>query len=195
MIHFRNLGVEDQDSNNQLNQILQSAQISKPFLFECSGSEFFNTTILLDELSLRTQDKQSEIASLNSVAQSLSGSPKKKDDCKTSSEDSPIFGANLYTTHDVDAPPIESKPLTVDQKFALLQNNMIQIQKEMKDMKNFMKKSFDDMLNVIAKTLTDALTDTFAKTLAKAIANEIKRELRPEKSEDCRNISESKIEQ
>ena len=65
----------------------------------------------------------------------------------------------------------------------------------MKDMKNYMKKSFDDLPNVIAKTLTDILTDTFAKTLTKAIANEIKRELRPEKSGDCRNISESKVEQ
>ena len=145
-----------------------------------------------DELSLRTQGKTNEIASLNDVAQSLSGSPKKEDDCKTSNEDSPIFGANLYTTHDVDAPPIQSKSLTVDQKFQLLQGNMIQIQKEMKDMKNFMKKSFDDMPNVVAKTLTDVLTDTLANTLAKAIANEIKKELRPEKSGNCRNISESK---
>ena len=187
--------MEDQDSNNQLNQILPSAQTSKPFLFECSGSEFFNTTILPDELSLWTQCKTSKIASLNDVAQSLSESPKEEDDCKISSEDSPIFRANLKTTQDIDAPPIESKPLTVDQQFALLQDNMIEIQKEMKDMNNYMKKSFDDLPNVIAKAVTNVLTDKFANTLVKAIANEIKRELRPEKSEDCRNISESKVEQ
>ena len=209
--------MEDQDSNNQLNQILPGVQTSKPFLCLYSGNEFLNTTIHSDELLLWTQGKKSKIAPLNDVAQSLSESPKEEDDCKTSSEDSSIFGDNLKTTQDIDAPPIERKHLSVDQKFALLQDNMIEIQKgniqiqkgiieiqkEMKDMKNFMKKSFDDLPNaiaktltdVIAKTLTDVLTDTFAKTLAKAIANEIKRELRPEKSGDCRNISESKVEQ
>ena len=88
--------MEDQDSNNQLNQILPSVQASKPFLCLYSGSEFFNTTICPDELLLRTQGKMIKIASLNVVAQSLSGSPKEEDDYKTSSEDSPIFGTNLY---------------------------------------------------------------------------------------------------
>ena len=106
--------MEDQDSNNQLNQILPGVQTSKPFLCLYSGNEFFNTTIHSDELLLWTQGKQSEIPSLNIVSQSLSESPKEEDDYKTSSEDSPIFGANFKTTQDIDALSIESKPLTVD---------------------------------------------------------------------------------